>query len=425
MRTWLTLAVVLAAVPACVSYAAGAAEAPNPLLSEWKTPFGVPPFDEIKPEHYLPAFRVAIERHLAEVEAIAGAKQPPTFANTIEALENSGLALERVNLVFGNLGSAETSPELQAIDREVSPMLASHCGRRRAEREAVPAREEGVGVAREAQARARPGQAAREHLEGLRARRRAAHARAEDALPRHQHRAGQPGREVRRRRAQEHERVPAGRRRPGRPGRAVGAGGADRGGRRQAGRPRGQVAVHAAPHAGRPLVPRAGAEPRAAPASTCRAYLERCAHGDSLDNRALASRTAALRAERAQLLGYRTHADFVLDESMAKTPEKVRGLLDQLWTPAPRGGRPRGGGPAGGDRRRRQGLHARAVGLVLLHREGAQGALRPRRRGAAPVLRARARAPGRLRRGHEALRHHLHARHRTCRSTTPRSRPTR
>ena len=91
MRTWLTLAALaLAALPAHAQSPAVSPSPANPLLAEWKTPFGVPPFDQIKPEHYLPAFKLAIARHNAEVQAIAKNPKAPTFANTVEALEASG-----------------------------------------------------------------------------------------------------------------------------------------------------------------------------------------------------------------------------------------------------------------------------------------------------------------------------------------------
>ena len=127
MRTWLAVAaLVLAALPAHAQSPAVSPASPNPLLTEWKTPFGLPPFDQIKPEHYLPAFQTAISRHSAEVDAIAKNHRPASFANTIEALENSGALLEKVDLVFGNLSSSKTSEAMQAIDTEVSPMLAAH-----------------------------------------------------------------------------------------------------------------------------------------------------------------------------------------------------------------------------------------------------------------------------------------------------------
>ena len=83
----------------------------NPLLAEWNTPFGLPPFDRIKPEHFRPAFDVAFAGHRAEIDAIAGDPEPPTFANTIDALELAGERLSRVGGVFWNLSGSHTNPE--------------------------------------------------------------------------------------------------------------------------------------------------------------------------------------------------------------------------------------------------------------------------------------------------------------------------
>jgi peptidyl-dipeptidase Dcp len=101
------------------------ASQPNPLLKEWTTPFGVPPFAEIKPEHILPAIKQAVAEQRKEVDEIAADPAPPTFANTVEALEVTGELLARVSPVFSNLQSANTNAELQAINREVSPMLSA------------------------------------------------------------------------------------------------------------------------------------------------------------------------------------------------------------------------------------------------------------------------------------------------------------
>ncbi len=98
----------------------------NPLLSDFDTPFGVPPFEQIKPAHFQPAFEEAIRQHEAEIEAIVNNTESPTFANTIEPLEYSGMLLSRVNLIFSSLTEAETNDELQAISKVVSPMLTEH-----------------------------------------------------------------------------------------------------------------------------------------------------------------------------------------------------------------------------------------------------------------------------------------------------------
>ena len=98
----------------------------NPLLGEFNTPFGVPPFEQIKPEHYMPAFEEAIKQHDAEIAAIVANPEAPTFKNTIEPLEFSGLLLTRINLIFSSLTEAETNDQLQAIAKEISPKLTEH-----------------------------------------------------------------------------------------------------------------------------------------------------------------------------------------------------------------------------------------------------------------------------------------------------------
>jgi peptidyl-dipeptidase Dcp len=98
----------------------------NPLLTRWQTPFAMPPFAAIRPEHFMGAFEVAMARHLAEIEVIKAAPTPATFADTIVALERSGSDLERVAAVFFNLAGADTNDALQAIEREIGPRLAAH-----------------------------------------------------------------------------------------------------------------------------------------------------------------------------------------------------------------------------------------------------------------------------------------------------------
>ena len=100
--------------------------APNPLLETWTTPFAVPPFDRIRPEHFPPAFERGMAEHLAEVEAIAGAEAEPSFANTVEALERSGRLLDRARSVFSNLALSRATDEYQAVEREYAPRLARH-----------------------------------------------------------------------------------------------------------------------------------------------------------------------------------------------------------------------------------------------------------------------------------------------------------
>src|SRR6478752_7042584 len=98
----------------------------NPFFETWTTPFGAPPFPRMKPEHFVPAFERAFAEHEAEIAAIAGQREPPTFDNTIVALENAGRALQRVDDVFGQLVGADSTDELLAIERDISPKSAAH-----------------------------------------------------------------------------------------------------------------------------------------------------------------------------------------------------------------------------------------------------------------------------------------------------------
>jgi len=99
---------------------------PNPLLRPWNTPYGLPPFNEVRAEHFVPAFEQALVGHRAEVNGIARRGDAPTFANTVAAFDACGRDLGRIERLFSNLAASETSPALQAAEREMSPRLAAH-----------------------------------------------------------------------------------------------------------------------------------------------------------------------------------------------------------------------------------------------------------------------------------------------------------
>jgi peptidyl-dipeptidase Dcp len=98
----------------------------NPFFQAYDTPFNVPPFDKIKNEHFKPAILEGISKHQAEIDAIANNTQPATFENTILAMENAGELLSNVNTVFSNLNSANTNKEIQNIAKEMAPNLSAH-----------------------------------------------------------------------------------------------------------------------------------------------------------------------------------------------------------------------------------------------------------------------------------------------------------
>lgn len=329
-RWWMIPMILLAALPAGSQAADPAAD--NPLLQEWKTPFQLPPFDRIQPEHFLPAFRVAIARHDAEIAAIAQQKAAPTFQNTVLRLDAAGELLSRVNSVFSNLTSAETNDSLQAAARVVAPMLSGHQDDVLLN-EALFHRIQTVWDAR-AGAKLAPDQAmllertyknfvrggAKLAPEGKEKLRKintelaglsvqfADHLLAETnayrlVIDKKEDLAGLPDR--------------------------VAAGAADAA--KKVGLEGKWLFTLQAPSLW-PFLQYA--DNRELRKQIFTAYITRGDHGNGSDNKQVVSRIAELRAERAQLLGYATHADFVLDENMAKTPAKVRELLERLWRPA-------------------------------------------------------------------------------------------
>ncbi|GLH68046.1 M3 family metallopeptidase [Geothrix edaphica] len=322
----------LAALMTLPALAADPATASNPFFAEWKTPFGVPPFAEIREDHFLPAFREGMARQKAEVAAIADAQEPPTFANTILALDQSGQFMDRIGSVFFNLTGAETNPRLQAVNREVMPLLAAHRDDINLNAKLFQ-RVKAVWDAR-ATLKLAPDQAR------LLERTYKGFVRSGAALT-----------------ADQQTRM-----------RAINAEqsklGVDFGDRLLkatkafqlvvekptdlAGLPEGtrMAAAAAAKKAGKDgqwLFTLDGpsiwpfleyAQNRELRKRILTGYLERCNQGGDTDTNAIVAKVAALRVEKAQLLGYKTWADYVLEENMAKDPKGVYGLLEQIWKPA-------------------------------------------------------------------------------------------
>jgi peptidyl-dipeptidase Dcp len=302
----------------------------NPLLSPWTTPFGVPPFDLIRPEHFVPAFDTAMAEHLADIAAIGANPEAPSFANTVEALERSGRSLDRVGAVFGNLVSSLGGPALEAVDTEMSPKLAQHGMRvsldpalfRRID--ALHARRETLGLA-EDQMRL----LARMHLNLVRS--GAALGEAERARMT----------EISERLAVLHTAfgqnvlhdekawvLPLGEEDlAGLPDFVLA-------GAKQAAAERG-LGGHAI------TLSRSLIEPfltfsarRDLRQAAYQAWIARGTHAGPHDNRALIPEILALRAERAKLLGYPSFAAFRLADSMAGTPDAAEALLAEVWAPA-------------------------------------------------------------------------------------------
>lgn len=304
----------------------------NPFFSEFDTPFGVPPFDRIHHRHFMPAYTAAMEIGRQEIDAIAGNAEAPTFENTIEALERSGKMLTRVSSVFGNLSGSMTNDSIQSIQKEVSPLLTRYRDDIRLNKALfnrisdLYERRESLGLTVEQMQLlddyysnfARGGaNLPEESVDEFR--------KINEELSLLSIRFGDNNlKDINRYKLvvdnpDDLDGLPE----------AVIA-----------------EAARAASEAGltekwvftiqKPsLLPFLQyGKNRDLREQLYRAYINQGSHADSLDNREILQLIAELRIRRANLLGYSTHAHYVLERNMAGNPDQVYELLKKLWTPA-------------------------------------------------------------------------------------------
>ena len=305
---------------------------PNPFFSDYSTPFQTPPFDIIKEHHFLPAFQEGMRQQQMEVEAIIKNPAEPTFANTVEALENSGRLLQKVSRVFYNLHSAHTTDEIQRISREIAPQLSRH-------RDDIYLNEDlykkvkSVYNARE-KAGLNPEQnkLLEEYYKDF--------VRGGADLPANKK---AEFREINQELAlltvqfgdnvlkednafelvidKEEDLI-------GLPEAVIAAAA-------ETARERGKDGKWVFTLHKPSLIPfLQNSQKREWREKIFKAYIERGNNGNQFDNKQICSRIVELRIRRAQLLGYPSHAAFILEDNMAKNPENVYRLLHQLWEPA-------------------------------------------------------------------------------------------
>ncbi|MBP3356996.1 MAG: M3 family metallopeptidase [Rikenellaceae bacterium] len=305
--------------------------AENPLLGEWDTPFGVPPFDKIEVSHYKPAFQVAMAEHLAEVDSIVANPAEPDFENVILALDNCGERLKRVSTVFSMVGSADTNAEMQAVQMEMSPVLSQHYDKVSMNEKLF----EKVSAVYEKRASLGLDSLQMRLLEKTYNR----YVRAGAALPADKkaelskinEELSLLGVRFGNNLLAENKNFTlelSGEELSGLPQSVKNAA-------REEADKRGIPGKYVFTLSKPSLLPfLTYSDRRDLREKLYRGYLDRGNYGNETDNKQIINDIVRLRTEKARLLGYDSHADFVLSNVMAKTPENVYGLLDDLWTPA-------------------------------------------------------------------------------------------
>lgn len=304
----------------------------NPFFQPYSTPYEVPPFDKIKNEHFKPAILEGIKRHEAEINAIANNTAAPTFENTILAMENAGELLANVNIVFSNLNGANTNEEMQKIAKEVSPNLAAHSDniylneKLFARVKAIWDKKESLGLNPEqakilenlhkafVRSGANLATADKEKLRKINAE------LSMTSLKYGQNILAETNK---------YELVITDKKDlAGLPQELINTAADDA----KAKGKEGKWVFTLSNSSVMPFLQYSSN--RKLREEIWNAYQTRGNHDDALDNKENAVKLANLRGEKARLLGYKSHAAYVLEESMAKNPENVAKLLNDLWKPA-------------------------------------------------------------------------------------------
>jgi len=310
------------------------ANAGNPLLGPWDTPYGLPPFEAVRAQDFAPAFEQAMLEHAAEIDAIAAAAAAPSFDNTVAAFDRSGRLLARLEGLFFNLASSETSPELQGVERDLAPRLAAHENAIYlnaglfARIAAVHAERDALALSAEQRRLVE-----RIHLDFVRSGALLApepklrYAEVTERLAELMTRFGQNVL------ADES----AFRLELNGEAELAGLPGFVRAAAREAALERGLKADGVITLSRSHIVPFLSfSERRDLREQAWRAWTTRGEHDGQHDNRPLASEILRLRNEQARLHGYSSYADYALADTMAGTQAAVEALLEQVWRPARR-----------------------------------------------------------------------------------------
>ena len=304
----------------------------NPFFQVYDTPYNVPPFDKIKNEHFKPAILEGIKKHEEEINAIANASAAPTFDNTILAMENAGELLSNVNVVFSNLNSANTNKEIQNIAKETAPNLSAHRDniylneKLFARVKALWDKKETLGLNLE-QAKildnsykdfVRSGANLSDSDKAILRK-----INGELSLTSLKY-----GQNILAETNKYELVIESKKDLAGLPQGLIDAAAADA----KAKGKEGKWVFTLSNSSVMPFLQYSSN--RELRKQIWNAYQTRGNHDDDLDNKKNAVELANLRGQKARLLGFKSHSNYVLEESMAKTPENVNKLLNDLWKPA-------------------------------------------------------------------------------------------
>jgi peptidyl-dipeptidase Dcp len=326
-----SMAATLATLP--VAQATEVAPAANPLLAPWSGPYGgVPPFDRARPDQLKPALEAGMAEQLAEIERIATDPAPPSFDNTIAALERSGRTLDRVSTVYGIFSSTLNDEAVQAVEREMAPKLAAFEDRI-TQNEALFKRIAAVyetrgtsGLTPEQQrltwlyytnfvrAGAKLDAASKQRLSAINQELAGLYTRFGQNVLKDEN-------EQQLVLAQEAD--------------LAGLPESTRAGAAQVAEARGlkgQWVIANTRSSVEPFL--TYSERRDLREKVWRMFVNRGDDGGATDNNAIIAEILRLRAERAKLLGYETHAHWRLENAMAKNPDRAMALMEAVWTPA-------------------------------------------------------------------------------------------
>ena len=303
----------------------------NPFFAEWNTPYGVPPFDRIAPEHFLPALERGMSLHDAEIDAITSDNDAPTFENVILAYDRSGRMLAQTELIFGMLCAAENTPEMQALQERVMPLLAAHADkillneklfeRVKAVYDQRGALELDAEQSRLLEKTYRDFVRAGALLDAeQKARLKAINGELSLAAVKFgQNILAENGNYALVLESADLDGIPSNVRDQARE-------------RAEATGKKGKYVFTLHKPSLIPFL--TYSQKRELREEIYKAYLNRCNNGDEYDNKQLINDFIRLRTEKAHLLGYPSYADYVVADEMAGTTDAVYKLLNEIWTPA-------------------------------------------------------------------------------------------